>query len=82
MSEDLIRALSDWLGGKPYARGMSRRRRDALAVAEAATEAARALLFRAGADLASASCVHESLRRQRSQAWGELGVDTRMYLVG
>ena len=54
---------------------------DALAVAEAATEAVRAVLFRAGAELASASCVHESLRRQRAQAWGELAVDTREYLA-
>jgi len=32
VSEDLMRALSGWLRGKPYARGLSRARRDALAV--------------------------------------------------
>ena len=55
--------------------------RDALAVAETVTEAARAVLFKFGTDLASSSCVHESLRRQRAQVWGEVTEEARDYLA-
>ncbi len=54
--------------------------RDALGVADAATEASRAVLFRKGVDLAAPGCVAEALRLQRAQVWGELAAETRNYL--
>jgi hypothetical protein len=53
---------------------------DALGVADAATEATRAVLFRRGIDVATPGCVAEALRLQRAQVWGELAAETRNYL--
>lgn len=50
---------------------------DALAVAEAATEAARAVMQRVEVEVASPGCVRESLRRQRAAVWGELAESAR-----
>lgn len=50
---------------------------EALLVADAATEAARAVLRRSGVALASPSCVRESMRLQWARNWGELPVEAR-----
>ena len=54
--------------------------RDALGVADAATEASRAVLMRQGLRLASPGCVSQALRLQRAQVWGELTAEARNYL--
>ena len=54
--------------------------KDALGVADAVTEASRAVLVRRGVDLVPPGCVAQALRSQRSQVWGELAAATRSYL--
>jgi hypothetical protein len=54
---------------------------EALTVAETATEAQRAVLFRLGFSQVSPGCVQQSLRRQRAQVWGELSAEARQYLT-
>ena len=54
--------------------------RDALGVADAVTEASRAVLLRQGIELVQPGCVAEALRLQRAQVWGEMTEATRDYL--
>lgn len=54
--------------------------KDALRVADAVTEASRAVLIRRGMDLVPPGCVAQALRLQRAQVWGELAAATRSYL--
>lgn len=54
--------------------------KDALGVADAVTEASRAVLIRRGMDLVAPGCVAQALRLQRAQVWGELAAATRSYL--
>ncbi|MEJ2084955.1 MAG: hypothetical protein P8Y44_04655, partial [Acidobacteriota bacterium] len=53
---------------------------DALGVADAVTEASRAVLIRQGLHLAAPGCVSQALRLQRAQVWGELTAEARTYL--
>lgn len=53
---------------------------DAQPVADAATEAATAVLVRFGAELASPGCVRDAMRRQKARAWGEIAAATRAEL--
>ncbi len=91
LKQSILATDPDWTAGSQTTSGQTLGRlalvpftgfveQDALVVADAATEASRAVLFRRGLDLVEPGCVAEALRLQRAQVWGELAAETRKYL--